>query len=132
MKKFLLFIPIIQNCAFATETLYQGNEEIKNVLNSNVYTPNYFTMFLGLFIVILLIYLTGIIYQKLIKVKLSTGISDDYKIDILSTSTLGQGKNLHVIKVGDKTMLIGATQTNITYLNTIQNEIVTTEKNNDK
>ena len=51
---------------FAQSPLYGDNTEI---LEQN-WEPNYFTLIFGLFLVIALIYLVGIIYQKLVKIKL--------------------------------------------------------------
>lgn len=132
MKKLILFTFLFQNAVFASDSFFEGSEEIKHALSSHLYSPNYLTMILGLLLVIILIYITGIIYQKLIRVKISTGDSNTNKIDILYTAALGQGKNLHVIKVGHKTMLIGATQSNITYLNTIKNDMITLEESDVK
>ena len=47
------------------------DENLSEVLSKSSYEPNYFKMLFGLFIVIGLIYFTGIVYQKLTKVKLN-------------------------------------------------------------
>jgi len=101
---------------YAASELYSENEEIKEALNHNMYEPNYFSMILGLFLVVGLIYLTGFIYQKLIKVKISNEPEALHCINVISSASLGQGKNLHVIKVDDSYILIGATQNQISYL----------------
>ena len=88
-----------------------------------MYEPNYFSLFLGLFFVIGLVYLTGIVYQKLTKVKLSQQENELNKIQIVSTTSLGQNKALHVIKINDEYSLIGATQNNITFLKDIKQNI---------
>lgn len=116
MKKIIVILNFLALKCFATSDLYAGNEEIKEVLQSNMYTPSYFKMFLGLAIVIGLIYLTGIIYQKLTKVRITNTETDIYKPEILSSTSLGQNKNLHVVKVMDEYILIGSTQYNITFL----------------
>ena len=38
------------------------------------------------------------------------------KAQIISTTSIGQGRNLHVVKMGDSAFLIGATQNNIAYI----------------
>jgi len=121
LKKTLL---IIFSCfftspSFATSELYSGSEEIKEVLNQNIYEPNYFVLFLSLFLVIILIYLTGIVYNKLTKIKLTNNQDETNKIEIISTTSLGQGKNLHIIKINNEYSLIGATQNNINFLKEI-------------
>lgn len=102
--------------AFAQSELYNQNEEIQTVLGDNMYEPNYFSLILGLFCVIGLIYLTGIVYQKLIKIKVGNEEEVANKIDLVSTISLGQGKNLHVIKLNGTYSLIGATAHNITHI----------------
>ena len=125
MKKILFCLSIISTAALANSELYQGSEEIKEVLkqNNSMYEPNYFSLFLGLFFVIGLVYLTGIVYQKLTKVKLSQQENELNKIQIVSTTSLGQNKALHVIKINDEYSLIGATQNNITFLKDIKQNI---------
>ncbi|MBQ2984010.1 MAG: flagellar biosynthetic protein FliO [Candidatus Gastranaerophilales bacterium] len=125
MKKILFCLSIISTAALANSELYQGSEEIKEVLkqNNSMYEPNYFSLFLGLFFVIGLVYLTGIVYQKLTKVKLSQQENELNKIQIVSTTSLGQNKALHVIKINDEYSLIGATQNNISFLKDIKQNI---------
>ena len=131
MNKILLYFLISNIPVYATEALYDKNEEIQNALNSNMYTPNYLTMLLGLGIVIGLIYITAVLYQKLVKIKISDDSGQEDKINIISSASLGQGKNLHVIKVNNVKMIIGATQNNISYLKTI-NENYVSEDNHAK
>ena len=125
MKKILFCLSMISTAALANSELYQGSEEIKEVLkqNNSMYEPNYFSLFLGLFFVIGLVYLTGIVYQKLTKVKLSQQENELNKIQIVSTTSLGQNKALHVIKINDEYSLIGATQNNISFLKDIKQNI---------
>lgn len=102
--------------ANAVSELYQGNEEIKEALGNNIYEPNYFTMLFGLIIVIGLVYVTGFLYQKLTHVKIDDTDSDKFKPEIVSSVSLGQNKNLHVVKITGEYILIGSTQNNITFL----------------
>lgn len=116
MLRVLFILNIFCLSAYAESELYSQNEELKTALAQNMYEPNYFSLLLGLFLVIGLIYLTGLVYQKLIKVKIDD--SDDIinKIDIVSTTSLGQGKSLHIIKLNGVYSLIGATAQNITHI----------------
>lgn len=109
------------------------NEELKSALNHNNYEPNYFTLLVGLFLVIFLIYITGYVYQKLTKIKIHTKDDETNKPIILSTTSLGQGKNIHIIKINDEYMLIGATQNNITFLKNLDKKfyIESLEKTNE-
>jgi len=111
------------------------SDEIKEVLSKNAYEPNYFSMLLGLFLVIGLIYATGFLYQKMIKFNISQDDIQINKPQVISTTSLGQGRNLHVVKVGNSACLLGSTQNNITFIKDIElseqsnKENVTNDKN---
>ena len=120
MKKILVFSFLLNFKSFADDQILSKSEQINEVLSINPYEPNYFSMILGLFVVVGLIYLTGFLYQKLTK---ATIANDDYllnKAQIISTTSLGQGRNLHVIKIGSESCLIGSTQNNITFIKDVQ------------
>ena len=132
MKKIFLINFFITLACFANDEI-DKTQEISEILAKNSYEPNYFGMILGLFLVVALIYLTGFLYQKLIKTNI---VSDEVylnKAQIISTTSLGQGKNIHVIKIGNSACLIGATQNNITFLKDIElSELKKEGKANDK
>ena len=117
MKKILPLFLILNSVAFADT----NQEEIKEVLAQNHYEPNYFSMILGLFVVVSLIYLTGFLYQKLLKIKLQDANSDSLKPQIVSSVQLGQNKNLYVIKIKDEYSLIGASANNISLIKELKN-----------
>jgi flagellar biosynthetic protein FliO len=94
-------------------------EDLSNILNTGGYEPNYFSMLFGLVVVIGLIYLTAILYKKLTKIKIDNSQNEEHKIEIISSTSLGQNKNLYVIKVDSTYSLIGATQNNITHIKDI-------------
>lgn len=76
--------------------------------------PGILSVVISLFIVILLIYLTGILYAKLNKLNSTTlkkqqGILAKSQASVVSTTALGNNKTLHVIELDGKRMLIGAT-----------------------
>lgn len=119
IKKIITFL-LLNGVVFANAT----SEEIKDVLSKNSYEPNYFSMILGLFLVVGMIYLTGFLYQKMIKINLSSSDIQVEKPEILSTTSLGQGRNLHVIKIGSEACLIGATQNSITFIKKVKMEKV--------
>ena len=93
-----------------------AEEELSKALASSHYEPSYFGMIFGLFLVIGLIYLTGILYKKLSKIKLSDESDDKYNIQIITSTALGQNKNLFVVKINSKYCLLGATQNSITLI----------------
>lgn len=75
--------------------------------------PSIISVLLSLLFVILLIYLTGILYAKLNKVGFKTlkkqqGELAKSHVSVLSTTQLGNNKTLHVVELDGKRMLIGA------------------------
>ena len=87
--------------------------------------PSILSIFSSLFFVILLIIIFGWFYSKLRNVDpsllLAGKLSDNSanKFNILSTSTLGQGRNIHLVEIGGKHLVIGSTINNITFLTEI-------------
>ena len=120
MIRFFLIVNFLTLFAHCENMLAAENQEISKAINQISYEPNWFGLLFGLLIVIALIYFTGFIYQKMIRVNLSNRKLDDIRADIISTTSLGQGRNLHIVKVGDKTMLIGATQNVIAHISDIK------------
>ena len=75
--------------------------------------PSIISVLFSLFIVILLIYITGIVYTKLNKVGFKTlkrqqGELARSQVSVISTTQLGNNKTLHVVELDGKRMLIGA------------------------
>ena len=105
---------------FAMDSPYSSSE-FQEVLKYDNYEPNYFTLIFGLIIVICLIYFTGYFYQKLIGVnsklnKNANGDDDFNKVKIISTTPLGQGKNIFVVEIKNKHLVLGATENQINLL----------------
>ena len=120
MKKIFLFNLFLTLKCFAQDEILSKSEQVNEILSKNAYEPNYFSMIVGLFVVVGLIYLTGFLYQKLTK---SSVINESYalnKAQIISTTSIGQGRNLHVVKIGKNACLIGSTQNNITFIKDIE------------
>ena len=113
-KTIMLFL--LNSIVYAQAT----EDEIKNVLNNSTYEPNYWGMILGLFTVVAMIYLTGFLYQKLTKFNVVNKDAYLNKAQVISTTSLGQGRNLHVVKIGNSACLLGSTQNNITYIKDVE------------
>lgn len=80
--------------------------------------PSFISVFLSLIVVILLIYVTGILYTKLNKVGFNTLKSQQGEfvkshVSVVSTTQLGNNKTLHVVELDGKRMLIGASASTI-------------------
>lgn len=92
---------------------------------------SYFSVVIALAVVILLIYITGIIYAKLNVLGYKTLKKqykdiDDSKIIIRSTTQIGNNKTLHVIELAGKKMLIGVTNDSINLIKDLD------EKNSER
>lgn len=80
--------------------------------------PSIISVILSLLFVILLIYVTGIVYAKLNKVGFKTlkqqqGDFARSQVAVISTTQLGNNKTLHVVELDGKRMLIGASSSAI-------------------
>lgn len=80
--------------------------------------PSIISVVFSLAFVVLLIYLTGIIYAKLNKVGFKTlkrqqGDFASSQVAVVSTTQLGNNKTLHVVELDGKRMLIGASSSTI-------------------
>ncbi len=123
MKKYLYlsltFLTLVAPKAFcAVETV---SPELEKSLKTHSGEPGILSVIFALFVVIGLIYITGIIYSKLnivgantIKKQLKN--YDLNKAIVLSTTQLGQNKNLHVIEIDNQRLLIGAASESITLI----------------
>lgn len=136
MKKILYFnivfnLFFISFCLADENSLNQASQGY-DFVGKNAYEPNYFAMILGLFLVVGMIYLSGFLYQKLTKVKFSAEDFYQNKVQIISTTSLGQGRNLHVVKFEDDAFVVGATQNNITFIKDIKLSQKRAEVQSDK
>ena len=116
----MMFVFLNSIATFAMDSPYSSSE-FQEVLKHDNYEPNYFTLIFGLIIVICLIYFTGYFYQKLIGVnsklnKNANGDDDFNKVKIISTTPLGQGKNIFVVEIKNKHLVLGATENQINLL----------------
>lgn len=100
-------------------------EEVSPELEKSLKTahgePNILSIIFALLFVVALIYITGLIYSKLNivganAVREQIKNHDISRVVVLSTTQLGQGKNLHIIELEKKKYLIGATTDSITLL----------------
>ncbi len=95
--------------------------ELKKSLSDDSHKPDFIHALFSLIVVIGLIYLTGFIYQKLVKfnskfVKKDGNKENPLEIKIVNCIGLGQNKYLHTIEHNNKYLLIASTPQNITLL----------------
>lgn len=96
--------------------------------------PNLISVVLSLVFVILLIYITGIIYAKLNKIGFKTIKKQNAdlarsQVSVISTTQLGSNKTLHVVELDGKRMLIGASTSAIQLIKDLGS---ISENNNDE
>lgn len=130
MKKFIslffgFFIILAQSTCCLADTL---SPDIQSSLKGATGgTANGFSVVFSLVFVLLLIYVTGIIYQKLNVLGAKTAKEQFkknalHKAVVLSTTQIGQGRNLHVVELNGKHYLIGSAQNSINLLKELENE----------
>lgn len=119
MRKYLFIVGILltqaQMALCATEA---ANSDLHSALKNTSGEPGFLSVVFSLLVVVLLIYVTGLIYSKLNvigtqKVREQLANHDLQKAIVISTTQLGQNKNLHVIELNKKHYLIGATPNSI-------------------
>lgn len=117
MKKFYL---LLMTLLFTAQVSFADSvfpASIRRALKHST-DVNYLSVILALGIVIVLIYITGIIYAKLNIIghnavkKQYKGLDND-RIFIHSTTQIGTNKTLHVIEIAGKKLLIGVTNESI-------------------
>lgn len=119
MNKYLFLITIfILTAQKALCVVENASPELQQSLKTHSNEPGFMSIISALLIVVFLIYITGLIYSKLNIVGAKTvqqhlKNQDLSKVVVLSTTQLGQGKNLHVIEINNNRYLIGATQNSI-------------------
>lgn len=99
----------------AAASTVSGATDTANILGTQSIgqEPSIISVILSLAFVVLLIYLTGILYAKLTKagfktIKRQQGDLGKYQVSVVSTTQLGNNKTLHVVELDGKRMLIGA------------------------
>lgn len=115
---FLLAAILLTSAQSVLAEVEAVSPELQQSLKTTANEPNVFSIIFALGFVIFLIYITGLIYSRLNvvgakAVKKQLKNYDLTKAVILSTTQIGQGKNLHVIEVNNQHYLIGATQNSI-------------------
>ena len=127
MNKYLFlllgYIAVSQKAFCITETV---STELDQALKTPVNEPNAMSIIFALLFVVFLIYITGIIYSKLNMVGAKTvkeqlKNSEINRAIVISTTQLGQNKNLHVIEINEKYYLIGATPNSINLIKELNN-----------
>lgn len=126
MKKYLLLaMTILITSPVGVSAAEALSKELSGSLEAHPADPNIFSIIFSLLFVICLIYVTGLIYSKLNIVGANTVKKQlkDYDLShvaVLSTTQLGQGKNLHVIEINKKRLLIGAAPNSVNLLKELE------------
>ena len=117
IKLFLIFCITFIQPVFAAESI---TSNIKYALKHST-DGSYISVIIALGVVILLIYLTGIIYAKLNVFGYNTMKKqyldlNDSKLIVLSNTNVGKDKSLLVVELSGKKMLLGVTEKSITLI----------------
>jgi flagellar biogenesis protein FliO len=131
-----------QTSGTASRSLNQEEKEKINRINSS-YDKNlqksttadfqnssndFFKAFSSLFVVILLIFAFAWVYARLKGINPAAILTGNFaerelnKLNVVSTSTLGQGKDIHLVEINGKQLVIGSTNNNINLLTEISSE----------
>ena len=142
-------MPLIKNEKLHL-TDYPAKKELKNIHLTNKHDrgPNILSEIFSLLVVILLIPIVLWGIYKLNRINPARLLSGNFKSDefdkfnIISTTNLGQGKNIHLVEIKGRQLVIGSTVNNISLLTElnksdfIQNDDLSSDKNmlfdNDK
>lgn len=118
MRKYLFLVGILLTQTQIVFCAEAANSDLHSALKNTSGEPGFLSVVFSLLVVVLLIYVTGLIYSKLNvigtqKVREQLANHDLQKAIVISTTQLGQNKNLHVIELNKKHYLIGATPNSI-------------------
>ncbi len=133
MKNILFALALTLYNIQYTLAVPNSGSELEQALRDTSKDPSLASIVSALLIVIFLIYITGIIYSKLNAVgsKAAREQFKNYDLNkaiVLSTTQLGQNRNLHVIEINDKCYLIGATPNSVNLIK----ELGTVENNKNQ
>lgn len=118
-KFFCLFVAIY--CSMTSAFSAGVRESIKNTFYALNSSP-LIRLMIALGIVLFLIYATSFLYMKLTKYNKKhftnkDGVEFDLnEFKIVSSMSMGQNKNLYVVEINNKYLVLGATQTNISLI----------------
>ena len=118
LEKFEVLPDLPEALSYAVQPVEASTISTVGEASSVGHEPSIISVILSLAVVILLIYLTGIIYAKLNKVGFNTmkrqqGDFGKSHVSVVSTTQLGNNKTLHVVELDGKRMLIGASNSAI-------------------
>ena len=129
MKKILSYLIIV----LIDGQVANASCTIESALKQSSAEPNYISVIGALLLVVLMIYVTGIIYTKLNVlgskvVKQSRKNLEEDKVFILSTTQLPNNKALPVVEVNGEKLLIGVSQNGISLLKELKKSLPKYEK----
>ena len=118
IEKFEVLPDLPEALSYAVQPVEASTISTIGDASSVGHEPSIISVILSLAFVVLLIYLTGILYAKLNKVGFNTmkrqqGDFTKSHVSVVSTTQLGNNKTLHVVELDGKRMLIGASNSAI-------------------
>ena len=135
VEKFEELPDLPESLAFAIQPVEASSVTRNSMPIQNTTEPSIISVVLSLLFVVVLIYMTGILYSKLNKVNMKTlrkqqGEFAKTQVSVLSTTQLGANKTLHVVELDGKRMLIGASSATIQLIKDLGS--VTNDSTNDE
>ncbi len=118
----LIYIANAFSGAFGAEPDYINDAPLESMLSQGtIHQGGVLRSIISLLIVVGLIYLTAWLYKKLNKFNVQNFTKDTTssmlnKFKIHSSQTLGANKNLYVVEINDKYLVLGSTPNNISLL----------------
>ena len=123
MKKltYMFGLMLLNSCAYAASQDVL-TEPMKQALRHSAAVPSFYHVIFSTVIMIVLIYVVAIIYQKLnvFNAKRFSKPEDKAfipnKMNIINCLPLGANKSLYVVEVNDKYLVVGSTQSNVSLI----------------
>jgi flagellar biogenesis protein FliO len=120
---------VVSNGAEYNQNLSEIYKHKKNIekVKEPPKPPSIGKMFFSMSIVLLLIYVVALIYSKIKGVNPNMVLAGKFHqknmdaFNVLSTASLGQGKNIHLVEINGKKIVIGSTLNNISLLTELDN-----------
>jgi len=118
MNKFLVSLFCLFMYAQQTMAVVTIPDSMKNAMKGTPQTPGLFNIVASLLIVIVMIYVVGWVYTKLSHINSKSifkapKLVEKNKPKIISGITLGQNRNLYVVELNNKYLVLGVTPNNV-------------------
>ena len=125
-----LYISAMSVSAQAAEPDFVSDMPLESLLSQGtVHEGGFVRALISLLIVIALIYFTAWVYKKLNLFNNSKLVKDSSKLGmnkfkVISSQSLGANRNLHVVEINGKYLVLGSTQNNISLIKEFDKNLI--------